>query len=124
MSVQLARTPSPERRYFIGSALVLLVLTLAGFAKTYYLREFFETTPLSTFLHVHGIVMTAWLVLFLVQASLIAAGRRTWHRRLGVVGIGVAGLVVLLGSMATLRAAAREVAGHTLRASPQITVLG
>lgn len=43
----------------------------------------------------HGVCLTAWYVLILVQSSLIAARRRRAHRRLGMLGAGLAvGVVV------------------------------
>lgn len=40
--------------------------------------------------HVHAFLMTAWLVLLATQAGLVAAGKRDWHRALGVASFVVA----------------------------------
>jgi hypothetical protein len=42
--------------------------------------------------------MTAWFVLFFVQARLVATGRTLVHRKLGVAGAMLALLVVVLGT--------------------------
>jgi hypothetical protein len=47
--------------------------------------------------HVHGLVMTAWIVLFLTQTLLVAKRRTDLHRRLGVAGAALAIVVVALG---------------------------
>jgi hypothetical protein len=73
-------------------------------------------------LHIHGAVMTGWVVLLAVQTSLVAAHRVNWHPWLGVFGSIWAALVVLLGSVTTLHAAAREVRGHTRVAAAQVTI--
>jgi len=113
-----------ERRYYLGISLVFLALVFWTFARTFYLKPFFRTPSLPLLLHVHGAVMTGWVVLLVVQSSLIAAHRVRWHRRLGVFGVVWGGLVVLLGSVTTVHAAAREVRHHTPFASSQVLITG
>jgi hypothetical protein len=110
-----------DRRLYLGASL-FLALVFWTFARTFYLRPFFRTPPLSALLHIHGAVMTGWVVLLVAQTSLIAAHRVQWHRRLGLFGAVWAALVVLLGSITTLHAAAREVRGHTDFAASQVTI--
>ena len=55
----------------------------------------------------HGIAFTAWLLLLLVQTSLVAAGRVDLHRRLGLGGAALAAVMVVLGTIGSLVAAAR-----------------
>jgi hypothetical protein len=86
-----------ERRLYAGVAIGLSLIVLVGFAQTYYLKVLFGTPPLRLLLHVHGMVMTAWVVLFAVQVRLVAAHRTDVHRRLGAVGAVVAGLVLVVG---------------------------
>jgi hypothetical protein len=86
-----------ERRLYTAGALVAAVVAFAGFARTYYLKGTFDTPSLSPVLHAHGLVMTLWFILFIVQARLVAAGRTDLHRKLGVAGVVVAILVVALG---------------------------
>jgi hypothetical protein len=66
--------------------------------------------------------MTGWVVLLVVQSSLIAARRVEWHRQLGVFGAVWCALVVLFGSITTLYAAAREVRGHSDFAAGQVVI--
>lgn len=86
-----------DRRLCTGVAIGAALITFVGFAQTYYLKVLFRTPPLRLLLHIHGLVMTAWLVLFFVQVRLIAAHRTDLHRRLGVVGAVLAGMVLLVG---------------------------
>ena len=111
-----------DRRLYLGASLIFLALVFWTFARTFYLRPFFGTPPLSTLLHVHGTVMTGWVLLLVAQTSLIAAHRVQWHRWLGVFGAAWAALVVLFGSITTLHAAAREVRGHTDFAASQVII--
>src|SRR6185312_653651 len=111
-----------DRRLYLGTSVIFFALVLWTFARTFYLKPFFRTPPLSALLHIHGAVMTGWVVLLVVQTSLIAAHRVQWHRRLGVFGAVWGALVVLFGSITTLRAAAREVRGHTDFAAGQVVI--
>jgi len=94
-----------ERWFYISMSIAALVTVFAGFAPTYYLRPYFNTAPLMPLLHVHGIVFTSWLVLFLIQTTLVAAHRTDIHRRLGILGGVIATLMILIGtSTAVIRA--------------------
>jgi hypothetical protein len=94
-----------ERWFYISMSIAALITVFAGFAPTYYLRPYFNTAPLMPLLHVHGIVFTSWLVLFLIQTTLVAAHRTDIHRRLGILGGVIATLMILIGaSTAVIRA--------------------
>ena len=111
-----------DRRLYLGASVVFLALVFWTFARTFYLKPFFGTPPLSALLHIHGAVMSGWVVLLVVQSSLIATHRVRWHRRLGVLGALWAALLVIIGSFTTLHAAAREVRGHTDFAASQVVI--
>jgi hypothetical protein len=91
-----------DRRFYTGVAIGTALIIFAGFAQTYYLKGLFGTPPLRLLLHIHGLVMTTWFVLFFVQARLVAAHRTDLHRRLGVFGAVVAGLVLVVGTAVAL----------------------
>ena len=99
-------TQRGERRFWGGMAFALALVAFAGFAPSYYLKSRFGAGPqLTPLLHLHGAVMSAWLVLLVTQTAFIAARRVTWHRRLGIVGVILATLlVVLFARVAILRA--------------------
>lgn len=113
-----------ERRFYPGVSVAFAMLVFYTFARTYYLREFFQASPLPIRLEIHGLVMSGWVVLMVVQSGLIAIRRVRWHRRLGWVGAGWAALVVLMGSTTTIHAAAREVRAQSAMAGPQLTIMG
>ena len=63
-----------DHRLYILVAVFIPLIVLTGFARTYYLKSFFGTPALPGLLvHLHGIVMTSWVVLFVTQVSLVAA---------------------------------------------------
>ena len=98
-----------DHRFYLGGSFVFFALMFWAFARTYYLKLFFDTPVLTHLVHIHGVVMTGWVVLLTVQTSLVVARRVQWHRRLGAFGAAWALLVVILGSTTTIHAAAREV---------------
>lgn len=85
--------------------LAIFVIALIGFSRTYYLRTWFDVPPLTMRLHLHGLVLTLWLGLFLVQSMLISVGRRSLHRRLGFAGVGLAAAVIMTTYMTAIEAA-------------------
>jgi hypothetical protein len=87
-----------ERLFYLGMAVAILITVFAGFSRSYFLKAQFGTPPLSTLLHVHGLVFTSWILLFLAQTSLVAARRTDIHRRLGVFGGVLAALLLILGT--------------------------
>jgi hypothetical protein len=111
-----------DRRLYLGASLIFFALVFWTFARTFYLQRFFGTPPLSALLHIHGAVMSGWVLLLVLQTGLIAAHRVRWHRRLGVFGAVWAALLVIVGSFTTLHAAAREVRGHTDFAASQVII--
>ena len=86
-----------ERLFYLGMSAALVVTVFAGFAPTYYLRPYFTTAPLMPLLHLHGLVFTAWLVLFVTQTTLVARHRTDIHRRLGIAGGVIATLMIIVG---------------------------
>ena len=91
-----------ERRLYTWAAIIAVLVVFAGFARSYYMKGMFGTPDLSALKHVHGLVMTAWFTLFLVQARLVATGRTRLHRKLGIAGGVLAGLVVIVGTATAL----------------------
>jgi len=95
-----------EKRFYLIVALLFPVVVLAGFGRTYYLKEFFDVPPLSSFLvHIHGGVMTAWVLLFIAQVYLIRSKNIKVHQTLGYAGIALGVLIVLAGFFTAIAAA-------------------
>ena len=94
--VSLANPWRRDRRFFAGLAVTAAALAFVGFAPTYFLKGWFGTPALPTVVHVHGLLMTSWFVLLIVQTSLVAARRTDLHRRFGVVGAVLAVVIVVM----------------------------
>jgi len=94
-----------DRRFFAVTAIAFTLVVLAGFARTYYLKPYFGGPPLpSVFVHIHGLLMTAWIALFATQVWLISSRQVRVHQRLGYAGVGLAVLIVAAGLVTALRA--------------------
>jgi hypothetical protein len=95
---QAARAdPKGEHRFFAAMAIVMAVATFVGFAPSYYLAPVFGAKPLSALVHIHGIIFTAWILLYVTQTVLISAGRADIHRITGYTAVGLAVVMVPLG---------------------------
>jgi uncharacterized membrane protein YozB (DUF420 family) len=87
--------------FFVLMAVVVAATVFIGFAPTFYLRGTFNPDKsLSILLHLHGFVLSSWIILFLVQTILIVRGSRMLHQRLGWLLAGLAVAVVFLMSAA------------------------
>jgi len=79
----LGRAYRRQRWFFVSMAAAIAVSVFIGFAPSYYLRGPSAARSLSLLVHVHGALFTAWILIFVVQASLVAARQVSAHRRLG-----------------------------------------
>ena len=112
--------------FYITIGLVVTAIVFIGFARTYYLKAWFGTGPLTARLHLHGFALSAWLVLFLAArtyaqqcVALGALGRtRRAHRRgdgRGPRGRGYVWRVLLLPDERRAAATIRRRAGSAQR---------
>jgi len=99
-----------ENLFFSGMAVLILATVFVGFARSYYLAGVFKAPLPSVVIHIHGAVFSSWILLLLAQTSLVAAGRVDLHRRLGLLGFGLACLLVIVGLLAATDSLARHFA--------------
>jgi hypothetical protein len=100
MDIPVSAAPLARRsdRVFFGAmSLVILAIVFVGFMRTFYLSSYFGRPAPSSLRALHGAVFSAWVVLFAIQTTLIAVGRRDVHRKLGYAGALLAALMVPLG---------------------------
>ena len=110
-----ARVRQLDHRFFTGMAIASIVIAFLGFAKTYYLGSYFGAQPLTPLVHLHGLVSSSWLLLFLAQISLVGVRRTDLHRRLGIAGGLIGALVLVVGYMTAVESARL---GHTPPGGP------
>ena len=103
-------------------AVAAAAVVFVGFAPTFYLRSSYQSTPLPTYLQVHGFFFTTWIALFIVQTTLVAARRTDIHRRLGWAMAGLALVMVVAGTTAGILSMERQVeAGNVQQAQAFLT---
>ncbi|CAM3209941.1 hypothetical protein [Rhodothermus bifroesti] len=104
-----SRRASAEHRFFTGMALAILATVIVGFTPSFFLRPLFPgwPSPPETIFYVHGAVFTAWIVLLVVQTSLVASRRTSLHRKIGPFSVVLAAAMVVLGTLGALIAARR-----------------
>ena len=96
-----------ERKSFLAVAILFPIVVLIGFAPTYYLKPLFDSPPVPrTVVHLHGIVMAAWIALFAAQVYLIRTTKIKTHQRLGFLSIILA-VAILVTGLATAVASAK-----------------
>jgi hypothetical protein len=112
-----------DRWFFSAMALAVALVVLAGFAPTYYLKGLYGTPTLSPLRHLHGVVFTLWIVLFVVQTALISARRTGLHRRLGIAGGLLAAAMLFVGTTLAVEATRHPLPGVPSGLPPPLVFL-
>ena len=90
-----------ERVFYLFAACLLLVIVAMGFQKFYLHGRASNGGPVTEqivpLVFLHGAAMSAWIIAFIVQSSLIVSGNRKLHMSLGIAGVVLAGFLVLVG---------------------------
>jgi hypothetical protein len=107
-----------DRWFYIGAALFVILLSVVGFGPSMIDRAG-RNGPPTLLVIAHGLVAAGWLLLFLVQATLVATRRTSVHRRLGLVGPLLAVLLLVLGYPTAIENARRgyDLSGDLSRAA-------
>lgn len=98
------RFAKSDRLFYVVAAVLMLIFTAGGFRR-FYLHGKAPwgelTSQIGPLIIAHGLAMSSWVILFLVQSTLILTGYRRVHMVVtGRVGAVLAPLVVILGSTA------------------------
>jgi hypothetical protein len=117
-ATRLRRRVRADDIFFSGMAVVSLIAVLVGFARTYFLAGVFRAPLPNLLIHIHGAVFTLWIILFVSQISLVTARRVALHRRIGLLGFGLALMMVVVGVLAASDRLARRV-GESANATPE-----
>jgi len=94
-----ARTDAPRaqrlpRWFGVAMAVAAVGVLVAGFAPSFYARP--RTMPaLRAIVIAHGVLFSSWILLFLVQAALVATRHVRIHRWLGYAGACLATIMVV-----------------------------
>lgn len=114
---QPVSTRASDRAFYSGVAIAMALAALVGFGPTYYFKAFGQQPlatlsggPMTLLVHGHAALFTAWVLLFIAQTALVAQHKVAVHRRLGIAGGVLAAAMVVIGSLAAVKMAARGAA--------------
>jgi len=96
-----------DRVFFTAMILLLWATILYGFSKTYFLAGMVRAPLPNWLIHLHGAAFTLWMILLLVQTTLITTGNVKIHRKLGMAGFCLAVAMVFLAVFAAIDALKR-----------------
>ena len=90
-----------ERLFYLISGCLLLTVVALGFQHFYLHGRASDggqvTQQIVPLVFLHGILMSGWIVAFVLQSVLIVGGKRRLHMTLGVAGAVLAALLVIVG---------------------------
>ena len=100
-----------ENTFFTALAVGMALAVIAGFSRTFFLKPLFPeaqalAAPEAIF-YVHGALFAAWILLLIIQPTLVRIGRVNVHRQVGTFGGVLAATMVLVGTWGALIAAQR-----------------
>lgn len=101
--IPLSSRISVDRYIFSFMSLLFLLVAIVGFAprSAAILGGALPNPPLSV--HIHAALMSAWLLLLVVQATLVAGHNKKLHMRLGLVTLVLFPAMLLAMAIATLQ---------------------
>lgn len=95
-----------DRWFFTSTALLMLALVFIGFAPSYYLSGVVAPPPglkpATTLVHVHALLFSAWMLLFVLQTQLVAWRRTDLHRALGTIGFVMLPAMIAIATVSAL----------------------
>jgi hypothetical protein len=103
MAIVTDSLPMSVRRdegFFLGSAIAMTVVLVAGFSVQLAMGRSTFSAPL--LVHAHAVVFMGWVGINLLQAVFVATGRPALHRRLGWLACGWIVAMLVLGCAVTL----------------------
>ena len=110
------RVPAATRRttrpvFYLALACVYVLITVIGFSRRYFLPLSDGSFTAPAIVHVHGIITLGWVGFVVLQSALVATGRTSLHRSLGMAGIALGALLVFTATELVLLQLARGLKG-------------
>jgi len=105
---RIRANPRHDHCFFLTMAILSAATVLVGFFPTYFqkpLEPLVHLAPspkLATLLLIHGAVMTAYILFYVMQTAIAGAGRRTLHMTIGWASIIFVPTIAILGTLAVI----------------------
>lgn len=93
----------PRDFFFLVMSFILTFILVSGFGPTFFFRAWNNPNDghgpegLPWALIIHGLLMSVWLVLFLVQSALVQTNNFKVHKKLGWMGLVLVALIIPSG---------------------------
>ena len=95
------RAHSIDRWIYVFTAASFIIIVLAGFVPSSIEKaaavQAGTRPPFPLVMHLHALLMGAFLLLLLAQTTLVATGRNSFHMRLGLASMVLAPAIVVVG---------------------------
>src|SRR5687768_4032205 len=83
--------------FYTGMSLLMAFFVFGGFGMTYWFPLATGTfAPAPPVVHLHGLVYSAWMILFVAQPLLVNTKNVALHRSVGTFGIALATAVMIM----------------------------
>ena len=109
-----------SRWIYVFTAVGFIGITLAGFIPDSLVKvaavEAGKRAPFPPLLHLHALLMGAFLMLLVAQTTLVASGRRDLHQKLGLAAFVLAPVLVVVGFL--LAPTMYHMAWHAAQSAP------
>jgi hypothetical protein len=93
---------APRSRFHLWMALAATFFAFSGFVPTYFAPLAAGRFTGQPIMHFHGMLFFAWTLLFLSQSALVAAGRTPDHRKWGMLGLVLMGMMAVTVPLASI----------------------
>jgi ABC-type multidrug transport system fused ATPase/permease subunit len=93
-SIVDASSQAEARRFHVRMAGLFLLIAFGGFYPTYWARVADGSFHQPPIVHIHGMLLFAWILLYFLQTALVASGRTPAHRAWGMVGVSLFSVLV------------------------------
>lgn len=106
-TVSALNTRKHDHRFYVFISILIALIVFTGFARTFFLNNYFEKLHLRPLFIIHGTVFSSWIALLIIQTTLISTKQVRIHRRLGYASIALVILMVALGWIMSVDSARR-----------------
>ncbi|HEY2906212.1 MAG TPA: hypothetical protein VGJ29_09955 [Vicinamibacterales bacterium] len=99
------KTLPGDHRFFSLMSIAAAITIIAGFSNTYAPKLLTGAPAVPAIIHLHAVVFTSWLVVFVVQTTLVLRKHTDVHRRLGIAAVALAALMFIVGTSTAITVA-------------------
>lgn len=109
-------------RLYQSLAILFLIIVAIAFAPSYWIPLFKGTLSVSTYVHLHAAFASVWILLYLLQVSLIKNDRYHIHMYTGYGSIIITVGVIVTGILVSLDLVERSVSAGNAGAKPSLLI--